>query len=126
MVTVAVIGAALLGIVMLFQLALAGGAPWGAASWGGQHTGVLPTNLRGSSLVAGLFVYPLLILTVLQAGGVTGLGWPAPGRITMWVLAGFLGLGAVMNLVSRSRVERIWAPVALGAAICCTVLAMGI
>ena len=124
--TTSVLGAALLGVVMLFQLALAGGAPWGAASWGGQHPGVLPSNLRGSSLAAGLVVYPLLILTVLQAGGITDLGWPSPGPITMWVLAGFLGLGAVMNLVSRSKVERIWAPVALGAAVCCAVLAMGI
>jgi hypothetical protein len=44
----------------------------------------------------------------------------------MWVLAGFLGIGSVANFISRSKVERIWGPVALGAAICCAVLAMGL
>lgn len=125
MVTVALVGAALLAAVMVFQLALAAGAPWGAASWGGQHPGVLPANLRASSGVAGVVVYPLLILVVLSGGGVLDLSWPDPGPITMWVLTGFLGVGALMNLVSRSKVERIWAPVALGAAICCAAIALG-
>jgi hypothetical protein len=125
MVTVALVGAALLATVMVFQLALAAGAPWGAASWGGQHPGVLPTNLRASSGVAGVVVYPMLILVVLSAGGVLDVSWPDPGPITMWVLTGFLGVGALMNLVSRSKVERIWAPVASGAAVCCAVIALG-
>ena len=121
------IGSLLLGAVMVFQIALAMGAPWGAASWGGQHEGVLPGNLRITSLVAGVAVYPLLILTVRVASGLLewDLGWPDPGPITMWVLAGVLGLGSVMNLVSRSKVERIWFPVALGAAVCCAVIALG-
>lgn len=121
----ALIGAGLLGVVMVFQFALAAGAPWGAAAWGGQYPGVLPTNLRASSLGAGLVVYPLLVVTVLRAGGVLEWGWPNPGPLTMWMLAGFLGLGAVANLISRSKVERLWGPVALGAAICCAVLAAG-
>ncbi|NND84747.1 MAG: hypothetical protein HKN46_06315 [Acidimicrobiia bacterium] len=124
--TTAVIGAVLLGVVMAFQLALAAGMPWGAASWGGQHSGVLPSNLRASSLGAGLVAYPMLIVVVLRAGGVLDLGWPNPGPITMWVLAGFLGLGSVANFISRSKPERIWGPVALGAAICCALLAMGL
>lgn len=123
--TVSLVGAALLGVVMAFQLALAAGAPWGAASWGGQYEGVLPPTMRVSSLIAGLVVYPLLIVVVLSAGGVVDLAWPNPGPTTMWVLAGFLGLGGLMNLVSRSKVERLWAPVAFGAAVCCALLASG-
>jgi hypothetical protein len=42
----------------------------------------------------------------------------------MWALAALLALGALANLISRSKVERIWAPVALATAICCAVIAM--
>jgi hypothetical protein len=121
----AIIGGILLGIVLVFQLALAAGAPWGSAAWGGQHPGVLPTNLRLSSLVVGLVVYPLLLVTVLSGGGLLDIPWPDPGPATMWFLTGFFGLGTFANLASRSKVERIWVPVALGTAACCAVIALG-
>ncbi|MCI0679398.1 MAG: hypothetical protein L0Z63_10210 [Actinobacteria bacterium] len=52
------IAVVLLGVVTLFQLALAAGAPWGVAAWGGRHPGVLPTRLRIASVVVALVVYP--------------------------------------------------------------------
>ncbi|HKY48386.1 MAG TPA: hypothetical protein VJQ79_10440, partial [Acidimicrobiia bacterium] len=47
-------------------------------------------------------------------------------RVGMWVLAALLALGAVANFVSRSKIERIWGPVSLGAAVCCGLIAAGI
>jgi hypothetical protein len=65
----AVVAVALLGVVGVFQLALAFGAPLGGAAFGGQHEGILPTRLRIISGVAGSVVYPLAIALVLASVG---------------------------------------------------------
>lgn len=122
----AIVATILLAGLLVFQLALAGGAPWGAASWGGRHAGVLPTHLRVASLVAGVVVYPLVLVTVLDGADLLDLGWPNPGPVMMWVITAFFGLGTLMNLVSPSRIERLWAGPALGIAVCCAVIAVAI
>lgn len=123
--TAAVAAALLLAILALFQLALALGAPAGAAAWGGTHPGVLPARLRVVSAVAGLFFYPALGLIVLDSGEVIDIGWDlAP--VWLWSLTGFFAVGALLNFVSRSNVERIWGPVSLVIAICCGVIATGV
>lgn len=125
--TAAVVAVALLVVVWAFQVALAAGAPLGKAAWGGAHHGVLPVRLRVASGVAALVVYPLAILFVLACSGLIEADWlPGAGRGAMWALTGFFGLGTVANLASRSPVERIWAPVALGIAVCCAVIAVAL
>jgi len=127
MILAALLAVVLLGAVVVFQLALALGAPWGAAAWGGQHPGVLPTRLRVASAVVAVAVYPLVIALVLAAAGLIGDDWlPVDGTLAMWVLAGLLTLGAVANFVSRSPLERRWGPVALTTAMCCAIIALGI
>lgn len=121
----ALVAVALLVVVAVFQLALALGAPWGAAAWGGQNPGVLPTRLRVASGVAGVVIYPLLIVLVLSAAGWVSIG-PLDdlGSLPMWMLAVLLGLGALANFASRSPRERIWGPVAGTVAVCCAILAL--
>ena len=122
-----IVAAVLLAVVGLFQVALAVGAPWGAAAWGGRHPGVLPRRQRITSALVGVVVYPLIAVVVLRAAGVAGTA-PCCGSastVVMWLLTGFFALGAVLNLASRSPVERIWAPVSAGIAICCGVIAAG-
>jgi hypothetical protein len=71
-------------------------------------------------------IYPLLIALVLAGAGLIGADWlPADATVVMWVLAALLTVGAVMNAISRSPRERLWAPVALAVAICCTLIAIG-
>jgi hypothetical protein len=125
MAVIAVVAATLLGVISLFQIALAAGAPWGAASWGGRHPGRLPTGYRIGSAVAGLFFYPAVALVVLGAAGLLGddaVG--SGGAAGLWVFAGLFGLSALVNLISPSKVERIWAPVAFVLTICCALLAI--
>jgi hypothetical protein len=116
----------LIGVVTLFQLALAFGAPWGAAAWGGSHPGTLPVRLRVASAIVALVVYPLIGLSILitsspvQIGGI-----PATGDVMMWLFCGLFSVGAIANFASRSRAERIWGPVSLIIAICCAVIALG-
>jgi hypothetical protein len=127
MTAAAIVAVFLLGIIVAFQAALAFGAPWGAAAWGGQNPGVLPTRLRVASGITALVIYPLIALVILAAAGLIDDAWlPVDHGVAMWVLAGFLALGALLNLVSRSSRERIWGPVALAIAICCAIIALGV
>jgi len=115
--------AGLAGIV-LFQLALALGAPLGRAAWGGTQAGVLPAQLRVASAVAAL-VWVGAALIVVRRGGL-GLGAlpPGLGTVGIWVLFGLLLLGAVMNVASSSPWERFfWAPYASAVAALCFVVA---
>jgi hypothetical protein len=105
--------------------ALALGAPWGIAAWGGQNAGVLPRALRIASGIAAIMIYPLIGALVLTAAGLIDDDWvPVDLRIVMWVLTALLGVGAVMNFVSRSPRERLWGPVALAVALCCAIIAL--
>jgi hypothetical protein len=127
MILAAILAVVLLGAIVVFQLALALGAPWGAAAWGGQYPGVLPARLRIASAVVAVAVYPFVTALVLAAAGIIGDDWlPVDGTVAMWVLAGLLTVGAVANFVSRSPPERRWGPVALTIAMCCAIVALGI
>jgi hypothetical protein len=121
-----IVAVVLLVIIAIFQAALALGAPWGEAAWGGQNPGVLPRNLRIASGIAAIAVYPLIILLVLAGAGLIDDGWvPFDITIVMWILTVLLTIGAIQNAISRSPRERLWAPVALGVAICCALIAIG-
>jgi hypothetical protein len=124
MTVAAIVAVLLIAVIVVFQLALALGAPLGQAAWGGQHAGALPTRLRLASAVAALVIYPLVALAILASADLIEADWlPLQGPVVMWALAGLLGSGALLNLVSRSRTERYWTPVALVISICCAVIA---
>lgn len=121
----AVVATVLLSVLSVFQLALAAGAPWGRASYGGVWPGVLPRGMRINSAVFGVVFYPLAILYVLDAAGIRETAWLLAPSVVLWVLAGFFAIGTVMNAISRSPIERWWAPVSVGLAACYAVLALG-
>jgi hypothetical protein len=126
MTTAALIAVALIGALVVFQLALALGAPFGAAAWGGQNPGVLPRNLRIASAVVGLVLYPIIAAVILAAAGLIGDEWlPVDPTVAMWILTGFFAVGTVVNAISRSPPERIWAPVSAVLAICTAIIALG-
>lgn len=122
----AFIAVALLALLAVFQAVIALGAPLGEAAWGGQHPGVLPARLRVASGIAAVAIYPGIIAIVLNASGVIDVDWLPVGAGIMWLLTGLFTLGTVANLVSRSRLERIWAPISAAIAICCAAIAGGL
>ena len=126
MTTAALIATALIGALVVFQLALALGAPFGAAAWGGRNPGRLPRNLRIASGVVGLLVYPVIAAVILAAGGVIDDDWlPIDPTVAMWLLTAFFAMGALVNAISRSAPERVWAPVSAVLAVCCALIALG-
>ena len=105
--------AAVTTLLVVFQLALALGAPWGRLAWGGQHPGTLPVGYRVGS-AASILIYAFLASIVLDRGGVIGLYPAGFSVVATWVVFGFLTLGVLMNAVSRSKPERyLMTPVAL-------------
>jgi hypothetical protein len=120
----AFIGGGLLIVIAVFQIALALGMPARNMAWGGRYEGKLPTGLRVASGVAGVVIYPLAVLLILEAGGITDFEVvPDVGPIGMWVMAVLFALAAILNFVSPSRAERIWGPVALAISVCCGIVA---
>ncbi|MEA2001392.1 MAG: hypothetical protein U9N84_05840, partial [Actinomycetota bacterium] len=123
--TAAIIAAALMGVVAVFQIALTLGAPARYAAWGGWHEGTLPTRLRVASGFAGFLVYPALMVFVLATARVVEVTWvPGTGKVGMWILTGVFVLGTLANFASRSRRERYWGVVSLAIAICCAFVAI--
>lgn len=106
-------GVAALGLAA-FQVALAAGAPWGEAAWGGQQAQPGPGLRAASAGAAAIWVGAAA--TVARRVGLRT--WtPVPdrwlGRAT-GIVAGYAGLGTLMNLASRSDLERgVMTPVAL-------------
>lgn len=122
--TAALVAAGLIGLLILFQIALALGAPWGEAAWGGGNKGQLPQKLRLASGISSL-VLALAAWVILAAAGLTDSSPVPESWLTplMWVLTAYFGLGALLNTISRSRLERIWGPVSLVIAVCCAIVA---
>ena len=111
-------------LVASFQVALALGAPWGKAAWGGAHER-LPNGLRIASSFAGVLWLAAALVVLARAG----YEWsPLPfsvARWGTWVLVGMLLLGTLMNLASRSRLERlIQTPIAAILSILCLLVAL--
>jgi hypothetical protein len=108
--TIGVAAACLLGVVILFQLALAAGAPWGAAAYGGraaQEDGRLLTRYRAASAASALVLTGALWL-MLAASAVISAAPLAENLlgVGVWVLVGLFALNTVGNLAGRHPVER--------------------
>jgi hypothetical protein len=112
------------GLVAGFQVALAMGAPWGRAAWGGAHE-TLPIGLRvASGFAVGFWLVAALVVLARAGYDVS----PVPVSVAgwgIWVLFGMLALGTVLNLASRSRLERlVQSPIAALLSALCLIVAL--
>jgi hypothetical protein len=121
----ALLHAAVSAAAVMFQLALAAGAPWGAYAMGGAFPGRFPPELRIAALVQGA-VIALMSLVVLARAGLILPGWSRASQRLVWVVVAFAALSLVLNLITPSAGERtLWAPVALVLLISSVVVARG-
>ena len=95
---------AILGILAIFQLALAFGAPRPRRSARSAHR-VLPARLRIGSLVS-IVIYAIIALLALDCAGVVDVVPDAVSIVGMWVVFGYFVLGTGLNAISRSKPER--------------------
>ena len=105
-----VVAAALLGVVIAFQFALAGGAPWGDLAYGGRAAQSDGRLRRGHRLASGVTCIVLAGASwvVLAAGEVVDRGPLSAGtlRIITWVLAILFLLNTAGNAAGRHPLER--------------------
>jgi hypothetical protein len=121
---VALVAAAGVVGMAIFQILLALGFPLGHAAFGGAN-GVLPARLRGASAISAL-VFVAAFYVVLARAGLLGVAREsAPVRVGIWVLAVIVGLSTLANSASHSRWERfLMAPIGLVLTACFVVVAL--
>jgi hypothetical protein len=99
--------------VILFQLALALGAPWGEYTLGGRFSGSLPGRMRVAAIGQAALLAALSVFVLSEANLVL----PTMARTLpwlIWLVVAFSGISLLLNTITRSVRERmIWAPVAL-------------
>ena len=111
--------------LVVFQIALAAGAPWGHYAWGGQHR-VLPLRLRVGSVVSALTYVLMAYVVLARADLITSSLSDDVLRVVAWALAGYLLVGIPLNLASRSRPERlVMTPVVATLCLLTVVVALG-
>jgi hypothetical protein len=111
--TAALLYASISAGVVVFQIALAAGAPWGAYAMGGAFPGQFPPMLRLAALVQATLIVGMAVVVMARAGLLLP-GWSGVSRWLIWIIVTFAALSFVLNLFTPSAGERaLWAPVAL-------------
>ena len=108
----AIVFTVLTGIVMIFQGCLAAGVPWGEASMGGRYPGKYPTKMRIVTVINIILLGFFATIVLSEADLMFPLFKPI-SRIGIWFVVVFFIIGTILNTITPSKIERIWAPVAL-------------
>jgi len=88
---VALVFSSLIGITVLFQLALALGAPWGEYAMGGRYPGKWPLKLRVFG-IAQILILLFIELIVLIRAGMLLPGYYQISRLASCFIVGFFFL----------------------------------
>jgi membrane-associated HD superfamily phosphohydrolase len=99
-------------LVIIFQICLAAGLPWGAASMGGKFPGKYPTKMRLVAII-NIVILSLIAIIVLSRAGLILPKLLPFSKMTIWVVVLFYIAGTIMNTITPSKIERVWAPIAL-------------
>lgn len=111
-------------VTVLFQLALAAGAPWGEFAMGGRFPGKFPPLMRVLYLAQAV-VLGFLAVVVLSRAEVAFADLYQASAVLIWVVVGVSGLSLLMNSMTPSKKERnVWAPVALILTVCVVIVAI--
>ncbi len=98
--------------IIVFQIALAAGAPWGAYAMGGAYPGQFPPAMRIAALVQGVLLGSMAAIVLVRAGLILP-RWTRAARWLVWCVVGLTAVSFVLNLITPSAGERaLWAPVA--------------
>jgi len=99
-------------ILIVFQGCLAAGLPWGKASMGGKYPGKYPPKMRIVAII-NMLILALFAGIVLTEAGLLNHQLAQFSGIGIWVTVAFYFISTILNTITPSKIERIWAPVAL-------------
>ena len=120
----AIVGVVAFSIVIILSILIICGVPIGELTMGGKYI-VFPRKLR-IVLVTQLLLQIFFVIVILQLGGFMPFWFSAKTtKIIGIVMAVYLSLNAVMNLISKSKKERyIMTPLSLIVAACFWITAL--
>jgi len=111
--------------VVVFQLALALGAPWGEYAMGGRYPGTYPQQMRVAAVGQAALLAAIAVFVLSAAGLVL----PSMARTLpslIWAVVAFSVLSLVLNAITPSAGERrIWVPVAVVMLVTSLIVALG-
>ena len=114
----AILHTALMIIVILFQIALALGAPWGQYAMGGSFPGVYPVAMRVAAAGQALFLI-FWAAIILARAGLAFARLQKMARHLIWLFVILSSLATLLNAITPSGPERaIWLPVSVGLLLC--------
>ena len=121
---ISIIGAGAFSIVIILSILIICGLPLGELTMGGQYK-VFPKKLR-IVLVTQLILQVFFVLIILQMGEFIPLWFSnSVTKIIGIVMAIYLSLNTVMNLISKSKKEKyIMTPLSFVTAICFWITAL--
>lgn len=121
--TAAIVFSLLSAVGVMFQLALALGAPWGEMAMGGKFPGRFPPKIRISALVQ-LALLLFMALAVLTRAGIILDELYEFSKSAVWFIVVICVVSAILNTITSSKKERmLWAPVTIIMVICAFIVA---
>jgi len=108
----AIVFTVLTGIVMVFQGCLALGLPWGKASMGGKYPGKYPPKMKAVAII-NMLILGFFTAIVMSKSDLLFPQLKPISNIGIWFVVAFMVVATVLNTITPSKIERIWAPVAL-------------
>lgn len=122
----ALIGSALFGLIVILYILLVFGAPLGEYAMGGRHR-VMPLKSRITTAIA-VLVQLSGIAVLLHGGGIVDTGLPGNVvKVGCYVFAVYLSLNVFMNIVSKSKKEKLFmTPLSFIVAVCFWMVASGL
>lgn len=114
----AITGSALILVIIILYLLLVLGYPYGEYAMGGQNK-VLPPKMKVTAAIA-IILQVIILIVLLEAGNILNTGLPSQVvSIAGYIFAAYLSVNIVMNLMSKSRKERmVMTPLSAIAAVC--------
>ena len=110
-------------VTILFQLALALGAPWGEMAMGGKYPGRFPIKLRIGALVQ-IILLAFFALVVLTRAGLVLTELYEFSKSAIWFVFALFVVSAILNTITPSKKERmLWSPVTIIMVVCAFVVA---
>ena len=100
-------------ITMIFQLALALGAPWGELAMGGKFPGQFPPGMRVAAVIQMLLLLCTALIVSVRAELVFREFFEF-SRSAVWFVVGLFIVSSILNIITPSKKERMMgAPIAI-------------
>jgi cytochrome bd-type quinol oxidase subunit 2 len=108
---------------VIFQLALALGAPWGEMAMGGKFPGRFPPKMRVAAIVQLVLLLLMAFIVVVRAELVSDEYFEI-SRFAVWFVVTLSVVSSILNIITPSKKERMmWAPIAVILLICSLIVA---